>query len=92
MPSTPDHPEQKTAATGGKQSRTMSLIEATASVVVGYLLALATQFAIFPFFGLAVSVNDNLLIGGIFTAVSLLRSYVLRRLFEAARARWVRHW
>ena len=65
----------------------MSLVEATTNVVAGYLLALATQFAIFPFFGLAVSVNDNLLIGGIFTAVSIVRSFALRRLFEAVRIR-----
>jgi hypothetical protein len=30
---------------------------------------------------------DNLLIGAVFTIVSLLRSYALRRLFEAIRTR-----
>ena len=48
------------------------------------MLAVATQFAIFPLFDLTVSVADNLLIGGIFTVLSLARSYLLRRLFEAA--------
>src|SRR5687768_2839535 len=67
----------------GKQSRTMSLVEASTNVVVGYLLAVVTQFAVFPLFGLTVSVADNLVIGGIFTAVSLLRSFALRRLFES---------
>jgi hypothetical protein len=65
------------------QSRLMSFAEAVTNVVVGYLLAVATQFAVFPLFGLAVSMGDNLLIGGIFTAVSLIRSFALRRLFEA---------
>ena len=46
-----------------------------------------TQFAIFPLFGLTVSVTDNLLISSIFTGVSLLRGYALRRLFEAFRAK-----
>jgi hypothetical protein len=69
----------------GKQSRTMSLVEASTNVVVGYLLAVVTQFAVFPLFGLTVSVADNLVIGGIFTAVSLLRSFALRRLFESLR-------
>jgi hypothetical protein len=68
-----------------RQSRLMSFVEAVANVVVGYLLAIATQFAVFPLFGLAVSVGDNLVIGGIFTAVSLIRSFVLRRIFEAIR-------
>ena len=70
-----------------KQSRTMSLVEAVTNVVVGFLLALLTQMAIFPMFGLVVSVADNLVIGGIFTAVSILRSFMLRRVFEAVRAR-----
>jgi hypothetical protein len=68
-----------------KQSRTMSLVEAIANVAVGFLLALLTQIAIFPMFGLVVSVGENVLIGGIFTAVSIMRSYALRRLFEAVR-------
>jgi hypothetical protein len=61
----------------------MSLFEATANVVVGFGLALATQLAIFPLFGIMASLTDNLLISSTFTAVSFGRSYVLRRLFEA---------
>jgi hypothetical protein len=63
----------------------MSLVEAATNVVVGYVVAVLTQLAFFPMFGLAVPVSDNLVIGGIFTAVSLLRSFALRRLFEALR-------
>jgi hypothetical protein len=54
-------------------------------VVVGYAVAVLTQFAIFPMFGLIVSVAGSLNIGVIFTAASLARSYLLRRLFEALR-------
>jgi hypothetical protein len=64
----------------------MSFVEAVTNVVVGYLLAVATQIVIFPMFGLALSVGDNLLIGGVFTAITLVGSFVLRRLFEAIRA------
>jgi hypothetical protein len=42
---------------------------------------------VFPLFGLAVTVTENLLIGLIFTAVSIVRSYALRRGFEALRVR-----
>jgi hypothetical protein len=38
-------------------------------------------------FGLAVTVTENLLIGLIFTVVSIVRSYALRRSFEALRVR-----
>jgi len=67
------------------QSRLMSFVEAVTNVVIGFLLAVATQFVVFPVFGLVVSARDNLLIGTIFTAFSLVRSFALRRLFECAR-------
>jgi hypothetical protein len=64
----------------------MSFAEAITNVVVGFLLALVTQLTVFPLFGLAVSVADNVLISAIFTAVSIVRSFTVRRLFEALRA------
>ena len=69
------------------QSRLMSMVESLANVLVGYVVAVATQMAVFPLFGLAVTVTENLLIGLIFTAVSIVRSYALRRGFEALRVR-----
>jgi len=53
----------------------------------GYGVAVATQMAVFPLFGLAVTITENLLIGLIFTVVSIVRSYALRRGFEALRVR-----
>jgi len=74
-----------------KQSRLMSLVESLANVLVGYGVAVATQIAVFPLFGLAVTVTENLLIGLIFTSVSVVRSYALRRGFEALRVRQTGH-
>lgn len=65
-----------------KQSRHMSLMEAITNVTVGYALAVATQIAVFPWFGLHPSIGENLTIGALFTGISLLRTYALRRLFE----------
>ena len=70
-----------------KQSRFMSLIEAIANVAVGYGVAVVTQILIFPVFGLHTTLGQNLKMGGIFTIVSLARSFALRRLFEALRMR-----
>jgi hypothetical protein len=67
------------------QSPATSLIEATAGAVAGYLIAIATQFAVFPVFGLAVVMIQNLGIGVVFTVASIVRSYALRRLFERLR-------
>jgi hypothetical protein len=74
-------------AAGGRQSRRMSLIEAITNVAVGYLVALITQILVFPLFGIEVSLIQNLAIGMLFTAASVARSYVLRRLFETIRVR-----
>ena len=68
-----------------KQTRLMSLVEAAANVVVGYGVAVLTQLVVFPWFGLPARITDALAIGGIFTLVSLARSYALRRLFERLR-------
>ena len=68
-----------------KQSRLMSLVEAITNVVVGYGVAVVTQILIFPIFGLQTTLGQNLAMGGIFTIVSLFRSFALRRLFEAIR-------
>jgi hypothetical protein len=67
------------------QSHRMSLIEAVTNVAVGYALAIATQIVVFPWFGMHPSLCDNLALGGIFTAISLIRGYALRRLFERWR-------
>ncbi len=74
-----------------KQSRLMSLVESLANVLVGYGVAVATQMAVFTLFGIAVSITENILIGLIFTAVSIVRSYALRRGFEALRVRQADH-
>lgn len=85
MPSVLDRADQPVSCAAGRQSRTMSLVEAATNVVVGFLLALLAQIGIFPLFGLVVTLGDNLMIGGIFTIVSIVRSFALRRLFEAVR-------
>jgi len=67
------------------QPRRMSFAEAIANVIVGYALAVATQIAVFPWFGLHPSLGENLALGGVFVGISFLRSYALRRLFERLR-------
>jgi len=66
------------------QSRAHSAIEAAANVAIGYGVAVASQIAILPLFGVHLALADNLAIGAWFTAISLVRSYAVRRLFNAA--------
>jgi hypothetical protein len=70
-----------------KQSRAMSLVESVANVIVGYGVAVVTQIFVFPWFGLHTTLAQNLKMGLIFTGVSIFRSFILRRLFEAIRVR-----
>jgi hypothetical protein len=70
-----------------KQSLWMSLLESIANVVVGYVVAVGAQLVVFPLFGMHATLRENLMIGLIFTGVSLVRSFLLRRVFENLRLR-----
>jgi len=74
-----------------RQSKRMSLLESLINVAVGYGVAVTAQIIIFPLFGINIALSDNLAIGAVFTAISIVRSYTLRRLFEEIRIRkvWV---
>lgn len=65
------------------QSRTASFVESVFNVVIGYGVAIASQLAIFPMFGVNLPLSDNLAIGAWFTIISLVRSYAIRRWFNA---------
>lgn len=64
------------------QTRKRSAAESITNVAVGYGVAVGSQLAIFPCFGIRVPLSSNLAIGGWFTAVSLARSYAIRRWFN----------
>ena len=50
--------------------------------VIGYTIALLTQFFVYWLWNIPVSLGQNLMIGIVFTIVSLIRSYWVRRLFN----------
>jgi hypothetical protein len=64
------------------QSKTQSMIESISNVAIGYLVALASQLAVFPMFGINIPLADNISIGAWFTVISIIRSYVVRRMFN----------
>lgn len=61
----------------------MSFVESCTSIAIGYLISVTANALILPLFGLYPSIADNFLIGGCFTAISLIRSYIVRRIFNA---------
>lgn len=65
------------------QSKTWSLIESITNIAVGFGVALMAQIVVFPLFDISIAMNQNLQIALIFTMISLCRSYLLRRVFNA---------
>ena len=65
------------------QSRTGSLIEAFINVLIGFWINYIANLLIFPMFGFQISLSDNFIMGLIYTAISIGRSYVIRRWFNA---------
>jgi len=64
------------------QSKKESLRESATNVAVGYTVAVFSQMLIFPLFGIAMPVGHSLGIAACFTLISLIRNYVIRRLFN----------
>lgn len=63
----------------------MSLIETLTNVLLDMLVSLITQVYVFPLYGIEVSLSVNVQIMTIFTVVSIVRSYALRRFFNRMR-------
>ena len=64
------------------QTRKLSALESIVNVAIGYTVAVCLQLLVFPLFGWNPSLENNLAIAAIFTAVSLVRSYLIRRMFN----------
>lgn len=67
------------------QSKAMSAVESLTNVAIGYGVAITTQVLVFPLFDIHASTSSHLAIGAVFTVVSLIRSYALRRFFNRIR-------
>lgn len=65
------------------QTRLSSLIEAVINVAIGFFVSLALTAVVLPAYGHSVTFSQNLQITGIFTISSILRSYAVRRWFNA---------
>ena len=71
------------------QTRLQSLIEAMVNVAIGMVISVLLSLVAYPAFGHAFTLAQNIGITVIFTVASILRSYVVRRWFNAALHRAV---
>lgn len=65
------------------QTRLGSLIEAGINVLIGFAINMAANFVILPLVGFEITLAQNLFIGVLYTLVSVARSYIVRRWFNA---------
>jgi hypothetical protein len=70
-------------ATG--QSRSASILETVVGTATGFVLSIWVQRLLFPALGHDFALTENMVVASVFTAVSLLRGYVVRRTFNALR-------
>ena len=65
------------------QTKRQSAIESLTSTTIGIIIGIVLNVTILPIFGYPVSLSDSLWISVIFTAVSVIRSYAVRRIFNS---------
>lgn len=67
------------------QTKFGSFVEAWVNIFVGFSINFVANLVILPFFGFPVTATTAFMIGIVFTAISLTRSYVLRRWFNSLK-------
>jgi hypothetical protein len=68
------------------QTKSGSLAEAAANIAVGFCVNFSANMLILPLFGFhGLTAGKNFIIGLLYTVISLVRSYVLRRWFNGLR-------
>ena len=63
----------------------MSLVEASLNTASGFIVSLIVWQLLCKWLAIPMPIGKNLLITGIFTVVSIVRSYLWRRIFNLLR-------
>ena len=64
-----------------RQTRRMSLVESIANTGAGFLVSLVLQLSLFSLMAIETTATQNLTMSGVFTLASLVRGYLMRRVF-----------
>lgn len=67
------------------QSRSAAFLESLTGTTAGFLLSVWVQRLLFPALGHDLSLRENLAVASVFTGLSILRGYAVRRVFNALR-------
>ena len=68
------------------QSKKHSIIESITNTFVGMAVSFLIQIAIYPIMGITVKLSQNVIITIVFTIASILRGYIIRRIFTKKSA------
>jgi hypothetical protein len=66
-----------------EQTKLGSFYEALINIIIGWTINFTANMTIFPLFGWEISIEQNIWLGTIYTVISLVRSYIIRRWFNA---------
>ena len=64
------------------QNKSQSLIETLTNVSIGYAISFIANMTVLPMFGYDINLTDSFWISMIFTVISVIRGYVVRRWFN----------
>jgi hypothetical protein len=64
------------------QTKRKSLIESITQTVVGLVISFAIQLVIYPLLNIPVTFSQNLIITSVFFIASIIRGYIIRRIFN----------
>ena len=63
------------------QTKRKSLIESVTQTIVGLFISFAIQLVIYPLLNIPVTFSQNLIITSVFFIASIIRGYIIRRIF-----------
>jgi hypothetical protein len=65
------------------QSKKNSLIESVTNTVTGLVTSFLIQLIIYPILDIPVTISQNIVITSVFFVASILRGYLIRRIFNS---------
>lgn len=70
------------------QSKRESMIETLMNVGIGWFISFIANMLVLPLFGYDINLTDGVLISIIFTIISIVRGYMVRRWFNSKERKY----
>ena len=74
-----------------EQRKLGSFVESLANIVIGFTINYVANITVLPALGVGISHKQALLVGVVFTVISVIRSYYVRRMFNKIKTSWNVH-